>query len=512
MALSQPGKETKTRASSLDIDDDSLRELAAEFVRLATDYFANVTKGRVFPNVTGEQIKERFDAPPPLAKEPLEKILADCSAVIDGIRHNGHPRFFGYVASPSTPAGAFADLLASSLNASVTSWRSSPAATEVERTVVRWLGSLIGYDDEAQGLLTSGGSMANLNALLIAHRAKADVPVAQVGIRGTSAPMTIYASDQVHLSITKAADILGLGQDCVRLLPSDGRFCLDTTALSSAIDQDRREGFKPFCVIGSAGTAATGAIDSLTEIGRIARDHDLWFHIDGAYGAPAAMVEDYRTMFAGLDLADSISLDPHKWLYTPVDCGCLLFHDGATARKAFVTEADYIKVHELAGTESFAFWDYGIELSRRFRALKVWLTFKYYGAARLIEAIQDDIAMAHYMAERVEAEPDLELLAPVQLSICCFRYVPAHLRAQIEATKSPKGREDLDLQLNRLNERIMHRVQRGGRAYLSNAMLRGQFALRACIINFRTTRADIDLTLETVREAAHEIEAEDESN
>jgi len=217
-------------------------------------------------------------------------------------------------------------------------------------------------------------------------------------------------------------------------------------------------------------------------------------------------------MFAGLDLADSISLDPHKWLYTPVDCGCLLFHDGATARKAFVTEADYIKVHELAGTESFAFWDYGIELSRRFRALKVWLTFKYYGAARLIEAIQDDIAMAHYMAERVEAEPDLELLAPVQLSICCFRYVPAHLRAQIEATKSPKGREDLDLQLNRLNERIMHRVQRGGRAYLSNAMLRGQFALRACIINFRTTRADIDLTLETVREAAHEIEAEDESN
>jgi glutamate/tyrosine decarboxylase-like PLP-dependent enzyme len=512
MALSEPGKKTNVRESSLDIDDESLRELAAEFVRLATDYFANVTEGRVFPNVTGEQTKARFDAPPPLAKEPLKKILADCGAVIDGIRHNGHPRFFGYVASPSTPVGAFADLLASSLNASVTSWRSSPAATEVERTVVRWLGSLIGYDERAQGLLTSGGSMANLNALLIAHRAKADVPVAQVGIRGTSAPMTIYASDQVHLSITKAADILGLGQDCVRLLPSDGRFCLDITALSSAIEQDKREGFKPFCVIGSAGTAATGAIDSLTEIGSIARDHDLWFHIDGAYGAPAAMVEDCRTMFAGLELADSISLDPHKWLYTPVDCGCLLFHDGATARKAFVTGADYIKVHELAETESFAFWDYGIELSRRFRALKVWLTLKYYGADRLMEAIRDDMAMAHYMAERVEAEPDLELLAPVQLSICCFRYVPARLRAQIEATDSAQGREHFDLQLNRLNERIMHRVQRGGRAYLSNAMLRGQFALRACIINFRTTRADIDLTLETVREAAHEIEAEDESN
>lgn len=512
MALSQTGKQKKVRETSLDIDDESLRELSEGFVRVVTDYFAKVAEVPVFPNVSGEQLKERFDTPPPFEKEPLEKILGDCAAIIDGSRHNGHPRFFGYVASPSTPAGAFADLMASTLNASVTSWRSSPAPTEVEKTVVRWLGSLIGYDDQAQGVLTSGGSMANLNALLIAHRAKAGAPVARVGIRGTTAPMTIYASDQVHLSIIKAADILGLGQDSIRLLPSDERFCLDPTALSSTIAEDRRHGHKPFCVIGSAGTAATGAIDSLAEIGRIARENDLWFHIDGAYGAPAAMVEERRPMFAGLELADSISLDPHKWLYTPVDCGCLLFHDGATARKAFVTEADYIKVHELSEIESFAFWDYGIELSRRFRALKVWLTLKYYGAARLIEAIRDDIAMALYLAERIQAEPDLELLAPVQLSICCFRYVPARLRAQMGNTDSFADRESLNAQLNRLNERIMHRVQRGGRAYLSNAMLRGQFALRACIINFRTTREDIDLTLETVRDAAHEIETEDGSN
>ena len=512
MALSQSGKQTKVRESSLDIDDDSLRELSEKFVQVVSDYFAQVAEVPVFPGTTGQQIKERFDAPPPLAQEPLEKILGDCRAVIDGSRHNGHPRFFGYVASPSTPAGVFADLLASTLNASVTSWRSAPAPTEVERTVVRWLGSLIGYDDQAQGLLTSGGSMANLNALLIAHRAKADAPVAQVGIRGTTAPMIIYASDQVHLSLTKAADILGLGQDNVRLVPSDAGFCLDTKALSSAIERDRQQGLKPFCVIGSAGTAATGAIDSLAEIARIARANDLWFHIDGAYGAPAAMIEDQRSMFAGLELADSISLDPHKWLYAPVDCGCLLFHDGATARKAFVTEADYIKVHELSESETFAFWDYGIELSRRFRALKVWLTLKYYGAARLMDAIRDDIAMAQYMAECVQAAPDFELLAPVQLSICCFRYVPARLKSQIENPDHVTDLERLNAQLNRLNERIMHRVQRGGRAYLSNAMLRGQFALRACIINFRTTRADIDLTLEIVREAAREIEAENESN
>ena len=216
--------------------------------------------------------------------------------------------------------------------------------------------------------------------------------------------MTIYASDQVHLSITKAADILGLGRTAYVCCPATDAFVLDTAALSSAIDQDRREGFKPFCVIGSAGTQPRAPSIHLLRSPAFCGENDLWFHIDGAYGAPAAMVEDCRTMFAGLELADSISLDPHKWLYTPVDCGCLLFHDGATARKAFVTEADYIKVHELAETESFAFWDYGIELSRRFRALKVWLTLKYYGAARLTEAIRDDIAMAHYMAERVEAE------------------------------------------------------------------------------------------------------------
>src|SRR5262249_32846726 len=191
-----------------------------------------------------------------------------------------------------------------------------------------------------------------------------------------------------------------------------------------------------------------------------------------------------------------------------VDCGCLLFRDAATARKAFVTEADYIKVREQTEMESFAFWDYGIELSRRFRALKVWFTLKYYGAQRIAAAIADDIAMAEYMAGRIESAEDLELLAPVQLSICCFRYVPARMRAEIESAGEATNR--FDAELNRLNERIMHRIQRGGRAYLSNAMLRGKFALRACIINFRTTRADIDLTLEIVRAAAQETEAEDE--
>jgi glutamate/tyrosine decarboxylase-like PLP-dependent enzyme len=500
-------KESRARGSSLDLDAENLHALAEAFVQFSTEYFGSVANRRVFPEVTGSDLRIRFDEPPPQEPASLKALMEDCRDVIEGSRHNGHPRFFGYVASPSTPIGAFADLLASTLNASVTSWRSSPSATQIEQTAVRWLGALIGYDDNASGVLTSGGSMANLTALLIAHRNRS-AGVSENGIQNSGPRMTIYASDQVHFSIIKAAGILGLGHEAVRLVPTDDRFCIDVVALGEAIARDRERGLKPFCVVGSAGTAATGAIDSLAEIGKIAREHDLWFHIDGAYGAPAAMIGERRPAFAGLELADSVSLDPHKWLYTPVDCGCLLLRDASAARKTFTAEADYVKVHESAEIESFAFWDYGIELSRRFRALKVWLTLKYYGAQRIAEAIADDIAMANYMAQCVDGDSQLELLAPVQLSICCFRYVPAQRRAELDAAATEAERALVEQKINRLNEQIMYRVQRGGQAYLSNAMLRGKFALRACIINFRTTQADIDLTLQTVRDVARQIETE----
>jgi aromatic-L-amino-acid/L-tryptophan decarboxylase len=501
-------KESRARNSSLDIDDDDLRALAKQFGDLAIEYFDEVADQRVFTTATGEELRTRFKEGPPAVAASLESLIDDCRDIISGSRHNGHPRFFGYVASPSTPIGAFGDLLASSLNASVTSWRSAPAATAVEQTVIRWLGSLIGYDEDARGVLTSGGSLANLTALLIAHRSRTSAAVSESGIQSTGPRMTVYASDQVHFSIIKAADILGLGHESVRLAPTDDRFCVDAAALREAIERDLEQGLKPFCIVGSAGTAATGAVDSLSELASIARAHNLWFHIDGAYGAPAAMVADQKPLFAGLELADSVSLDPHKWLYTPVDCGCLLFRDDAHARKAFMTEADYVKVLEFANIESFAFWDYGIELSRRFRALKVWLTLKYYGAARLAAAIADDMAMANYMAECVRHDSEFELLAPVQLSICCFRYVPAQLRAKLESATSDNEREQIESEINRFNEQIMYRVQRGGEAYLSNAVLRGKFSLRACIINFRTTRRDIDLTLQTVRDVARQIDAE----
>ncbi len=499
---SRPG----IRKSSLDISETALDELSSEVTKLVTEYFAQVSSLPIFPKVSAGETIDQVGSDLSLEGEPLEKLLADCRAIVKGNRHNGHPRFFGYVASPSTPAGAFADLIASALNANVTSWRSGPAATEIERTAVRWLGSMIGYDEDSHGLLTSGGSLANLIALLIAHRAKAKDEVGRKGLWNAGAPMTIYASDQIHMSILKAADILGLGREQVRIIPSDTRFHIDVPRLREQVKNDLRHGFRPFCVVASAGTVNTGAVDPLDQIADVAEEFNLWFHIDGAYGAPGSLDERKRPLFAGIHRADSISLDAHKWLYVPIDAGCLLFRDRAVARAAFgAYDADYVTIHEQDPDEAFAFWDYGTELSRRFRALKIWLTLRYYGLRRITEAICEDNSLAEYMAQCLDRAEDFELLAPVELSICCFRYLPREFQVRLKAT-SEAERTRIESELDQLNTKIMLTIQRGGQAYLSNATIRGKFALRACITNFRTTRADIDKTLEIIRESAKAVE------
>jgi aromatic-L-amino-acid/L-tryptophan decarboxylase len=475
--------------SSLDASDEALNEMSSQATKLVFDYLTTIAERPVraenYAGKTTESIKVDLSA----EGVPLDQLIIECRRVMDLSRHNGHPRFFGYVASPSTPIGAYADLIASALNANITCWRSGPAGTEIERMVVRWLGSLIDYDTDAKGLLTSGGSMANMIALLIASRRTSGAVIAQKGLWNSGPPMMLYASEQVHMSVAKAADILGFGRDQVRVIACDERQRMRVDLLRQRIEADVREGLRPFCITGSAGTVNTGAVDPLDEIANVAREFDLWFHVDGAYGAPGVLDERKKHLFAGLKRADSVSLDPHKWLYVPIDAGCLLFRDDAAAKAAFNTgDADYIKTHGYKDEEAFAFWDYSVELSRRFRALKVWLTLQYYGSRRIAETISDDISLAAYLGEVVDRAEDLELLAPVELSICCFRYVPR------------RGMSDAEL--NRLNERIMELVQKGGRAYLSNATVNGRFALRACITNFRTTKADIDETVRVIRDAA----------
>ena len=474
--------------SSLDVPDDALKEISSAATRLVFEYLTTVSERPVRAENYAGKTTGSINAELSADGVPFDQLMDECRTIFDLSRHNGHPRFFGYVASPSTPIGAYGDLIASALNANITCWRSGPAGTELERLVVRWLGSLIGYDAQSQGLLTSGGSMANMIALLIASRRKLNA--SRQGLWNSGPPMTIYASEEVHMSIPKAADILGFGRDQVRMVACDDCQRMRVDSLRQKIEADFREGLRPFCIVASAGTVNTGVVDPLEEIASVAKEFDLWFHVDGAYGAPSVLDERKKPLFAGLTRADSVSLDPHKWLYVPVDAGCLLFRDSLAASAAFNTEdADYIKTHGYSDEEAFAYWDYGVELSRRFRALKVWLTLQYYGTRRIAEAISDDISLAAYLGEVVSKADDFELLAPVELSICCFRYVP------------PGASEE---ELDRLNERIMERVQKGGRAYISNATVNGRFALRACITNFRTTKSDIEETVDAIRAAYHE--------
>jgi glutamate/tyrosine decarboxylase-like PLP-dependent enzyme len=292
----------------------------------------------------------------------------------------------------------------------------------------------------------------------------------------------VYGSAETHFSVTKAAAAIGVS---ARPVPTDDAFRIDVSALEAAIERDRADGLTPFCVVGNAGTTATGAVDDLGRIADVADRERLWFHVDGAYGAPAAASDVAAAEFAGLDRADSLSVDAHKWLYVPVDCSVLLLRDAADSYGAFGPASDYVRVLADADDEAFAFWDHGLELSRRSRALKLWLTFRYYGADRLAQAIGEDIRLAQLMGDIVRTTEDLELLCEPSLSVCCFRQRP---------------RDMSDDALDGHNEALLARLQRDGRAYFSNVSVAGRFGLRACITNFRTTEEDVRQSLAIVQE------------
>jgi aromatic-L-amino-acid/L-tryptophan decarboxylase len=464
------------RRFTLDLAEDELAALLAGVTALAAGEVEAARDGAVFAEPpSADRVRALVDGPLPQDGEPLDELLHVCAGVLRAGRRT-NPAFFGYVQSPPSPVGIAADLLASAADQNVTAWRSAPAATELERLVVRWLGRFVRYADDAGGILVGGGSAAILTALLVALRVRAPEGADRRAL-------TVHMSSEGHFSIAKAAGALGL---TVNRVPADGEQRLEPGALRAAIEADLEAHRTPLAVVASAGTTATGAVDPLEAVADVAAEHRLWFHVDGAYGAAAAADPASRHLFAGMERADSVSLDPHKWLYVPIDCGALLLRDaGATARAFGAGADDYVRVLSDDATEAFAFWDHGLELSRRFRALKVWMTFRYYGAQRIAGAIAEDIAMAEHLAELVADDPALELVAGPHLSICCFRHVPPGLTAGA---------------LDAHNQALLAALQRDGRVYLSNATVGGRVALRACITNFRTTRADIRHAVDVVRE------------
>jgi glutamate/tyrosine decarboxylase-like PLP-dependent enzyme len=393
--------------------------------------------------------------------------------------------------------GAVAELVAAGLNQNLGGWRLSPAATEIELAVIRWLAREFGLPEGAGGLLVSGGAMANLVGLKTARDAKAGGDIRGSGVRGLP-PLTLYASEEVHDVVGRAADLLGLGAGAVRLLPTDDLFRLRVDALVDAVERDLAAGSRPLAVVASAGTVATGAVDPLPEIADVCAEHDLWFHVDGAYGGPAVLADDLRGQLAGIERADSIAFDPHKWLYVPHSAGCVLLRDFSRLAASFSVDASYLHQDLEATGRGLDFARLGPQFSRGFQALKVWLSLLAHGRAAYARRISHDAALARYLGELVEEHPEFELAVPVGLSICCFRYVPPGLPA------GPDREEILD----RLNEQLLTAIQLDGRSYCSNAVLGGRFWLRACIVNFRTEAPDVERLLEVAAELGAGIAAE----
>ena len=469
----------------LEISTEQYRRLAARITDLSAEFLASLDSRPIFPRTSGADSERLFNTELPREGMGAEALAALEDVIAHSRAQNG--RFFGYVQGPGEPVAALGDLMASILNQNMTAWRSSPAGVTLEKTVVRWLAEAVGCAGFV-GTLTGGGSAANLMGLTMAREAR--LAANERGLRGAP-PSMIYASTEVHMAVPKAVAMIGLGRESLRLIPCDRSYRMIPLELERALQRDRGEGRTPVAVVASAGTVNTGAIDPLREIAEIAHAYDAWLHIDGAYGALAAIAAPEK--FEGMALADSLSLDPHKWLYQPLDCGCLLYRDLAMARATFTYTGDYARQLSADPVEGFAFFEESIELSRRCRALKLWLSLRYHGLGAFRTAIGRDLDHAQRLAFAVRNCPELEVVAEGDLSAVCFRH-----RGGASATEAER---------NQFNTDLLKRVVRRGRVYLSNATLEGKFCLRACIVNHLTNDADIDAvvpeTLAAAREIAH---------
>ena len=469
----------KTRAAPLAMSSDEFRELATQLIDRITDFLDSIPQRPVTRAESPAVVRQALEAQRTLPKQgadPAQLLRHAADLLFDHSLFNGHPRFWGYITSSAAPIGALGELLAAAVNPNVGAWLLSPMASEIEGQTIRWIAEMLGYPVDCGGLFVSGGNMANFVCFLAARQAKAPLDVRTKGMDGTR--LRAYCSKETHTWIQKAADIAGMGTDAIRWIPVDDEMKVDLTALREQILKDIAAGDRPALTVGNAGSVSTGTVDPLPELAVLCREFGLWFHVDGAYGGMAAVLSDAADALAGLREADSVAVDPHKWLYAPLEAGCALVRDSEKLRDAF----SYHPVYYHFGVEATNYFDLGPQNSRGFRALKVWLALQKAGREGYERMISDDICLARALFERISQSPELEALSQ-SLSITTFRFVPTDLAL---------GDDKVASYLDELNLELLTRLQASGEAYLSNAVVHGKFALRACIVNFRTSLTDIE--------------------
>jgi glutamate/tyrosine decarboxylase-like PLP-dependent enzyme len=486
----RPVPEGEFAEESLDPQEwESLRVLGHQMVDDMLGYLRTVRDRPVWRPMP-DDVRASFKAPLPRRPQKPEEIYREFQdRVLPYPMGNIHPRFWGWVIGTGTPLGMLAEMLAAGMNPNTGGFDDS--ASLVEDQVLDWLKEMLGYPAESSGLLVSGGSMANLIGLAVARNAKADFDVRREGLQGAYPAMTFYASDQTHSSVRKAVEVLGIGSEALRLVPTREDFSIDVNALENAIDEDRKAGRRPVCVIGNAGTVDQGVIDDLEALADLSASQDLWLHVDGAFGALAALCPGLRGRLKGMERADSLAFDLHKWMYMPYEVGGVLVRHEVDHRATFSLIPPYLKPAKrgLTARPSF-FGEYGIQLSRSFRALKVWMSLKEHGVEKYGRLIQQNVDQAQYLAGLVEGDPELELVATGPLNLVCFRFVASSLN---------------DADLDELNKEILVRLHESGVAVPSSTRLRDKFCLRVAITNHRTRRGDLDLLVENVIQLGREL-------
>ncbi len=496
-----PGRSTLAEdRPPMDIGGDAFRAAGHALVDRIADFVDGIAAARITPDLLPRDVRALLPegGMPRTGADPAALLEEAASLLFSASTLNAHPRFFGYIIGCPSPVGALAELLAATVNPNVGAWSLAPAATEIEAQSIRWLAELVGFPTDCGGLLVSGGNMANIVCFFAALRAMAPWDVRAAGIASGIAPV-VYASAETHTWVQKAADLSGLGLDAIRWIGTDDAYRMDVEQLRQAIARDRAaaSGALPAMVVGTAGSVSTGAIDPLRDIADLCRTEQLWLHVDGAYGAPAAMLPNASADLKALALGDSLALDPHKWLYAPLEAGCALVRDADALHRAYSFHPPYYHFEELDGEPPLNYHEWGPQNSRGFRALKVWIGLRQAGRVGYERMIAHDIAMARALHEQVDAHPELQALTQA-LSITTFRYVPPELRDAAERG----GAHDV---LNTLNAELLSRLQDAGHVFLSNAVLDGRFALRACVVNFRTRAEDIPRTVEEVVRVGREL-------
>ena len=490
------------RAAPMEMSAEEFRRLGHGLIDRIAEWLERMPAGKVTPGEDPATVRAALGGGDlPLDGGPAGQVLDDAARLLfEHSLFNGHPRFFGFITSSAAPIGALGDLLAAAVNPNLGGFPLSPMATEIELPTVRWIAQLLGYPDDCGGLLVSGGNVANFVGFWAARRARADWDLRRLGNGAGGRVARFYASRETHTWIQKAADLSGFGTDAVRWIDTDARQRMRVDALAAAIDEDLAAGHQPMIVVGTAGSVSTGAVDPLREIAALCRERGLWLHVDGAYGAPAAALSEADPDLKALALADSVAVDPHKWLYAPLEAGCTLVRDRSLLRETFAYHPPYYPdVEEVVDPPVF-FHEYGPQNSRGFRALKVWLALRQVGRRGCEASIREDIALARRLYERCAEHHELEA-ATCELSIATFRFVPRDL--------GPRTAErEVAAYLDQLNETLMERLMAGGEAFVSNAVIEGRFLLRACVVNFRTTTADVDALPEIVAVAGRALDGE----